>query len=163
MVQTIVNKKQALGMEGEFYDNSPRRVSPYIVTGTAAGEAAAIGRVYTEVAGKNQAAVLGGTGNFAGIAVEPKNYPVTGGLTPSLELADGTAAQLCRMGLIFVKSTTAVTPGQFALYDTATGEIQSTSETDSTKYPTGTALIPGAVFKFFSAAVGEVAVLQITD
>lgn len=163
MVQTTVYKKQALGMPGEFYDDSPRRVSPYIVSGVTDGAAAAIGLVFTEVSGKNQTAVLGGTGKFAGIAVNPKNYPVLGGLVPSLTLADGTPAQLCRMGLVFVMSATAVTPGQTALYNTSTGAIQSTSETDPTKFPAGTAAIPNSEFKFFSAAVGEVAVLQITD
>lgn len=162
MVQKSVYTKQALGMEGEFYDDSPRRVSPYIVTGVANGDSAAIGRVFTVTAAANQKAVLGGAGKFAGIAVNPKNYTVDG-LTASLDLADGTPAQLCRSGVLFVKSTTAVTPGQTALYATATGLIQSTSETDPTKYPAGTAAIPNSEFKFFSAAVGEVAVLQITD
>lgn len=162
MVQKTVYTKQALGMAGEFYDDSPRRVSPYIVSGIANGASAAIGKVFTVDTTANHKAVLGGAGTFAGIAVNPKNYTIDG-LVPSLDLADGTPAQLCRMGVLFVTSTTAVTPGQTALYDTTTGAIQSTSETDSTKYPAGTAAIPNSEFKFFSAAIGEVAVLQITD
>lgn len=161
MVQKNVYIKQALGMEGEFYDDSPRRVSPYIVSGTAAGVPAAIGKVFTEVAGSDQTAIMGGEGKFAGIAVNPKNFPVLGGLTPSLTLANGTPAQLCRMGLLFVKSTTEVTPGQIAAYNTTTGEISSVAAGGSA--PAGSALIPNSEFKFFSAAVGEVAVLQITD
>lgn len=161
MVQKNVYTKQALGMEGEFYDDSPRRVSPYIVKGTDAGVSAAIGKVFTVVDNANQKAVLGGAGKFAGIAVNPKNYPVLGGLNPSLDLADGTPAQLCRMGVLFVKSTTAVTPGQIAAYNNTTGEISSVAAGGNA--PAGSTLIPNSEFKFFSAAVGEVAVLQIND
>lgn len=161
MVQTTVYKRQALGMPGEFYDDSPRRVSPYIVSGVTDGAAAAIGLAFTEVSGKDQTAVLGGAGKFAGIAVNPKNFPVLGGLVPSLTIADGTPAQLCRMGLVFVLSATPVTPGQVAVYNTATGVISSAEA--GAEVPAGSAAIPNSEFKFFSAAVGEVAVLQITD
>ena len=42
MVQKSVYTAQALGVPGEFYDDSPRRVAPYILR-SAAGEIAAAG------------------------------------------------------------------------------------------------------------------------
>lgn len=44
MVQKSVYTAQALGVPGEFYDDSPRRVAPYILR-SAAGEIAATGSI----------------------------------------------------------------------------------------------------------------------
>lgn len=44
MVQKTVYTAQALGVPGEFYDDSPRRVAPYILR-SAAGEIAAVGSI----------------------------------------------------------------------------------------------------------------------
>ena len=44
MVQKSVYTAQALGVPGEFYDDSPRRVAPYILR-SAAGEIAAAGSI----------------------------------------------------------------------------------------------------------------------
>lgn len=44
MVQKTVNTAQAIGVPGEFYDDSPRRVAPYILR-SAEGEIAASGSI----------------------------------------------------------------------------------------------------------------------
>lgn len=42
MVQKTVNIAQAIGVPGEFYDDSPRRVAPYVLR-SAEGEVSAKG------------------------------------------------------------------------------------------------------------------------
>lgn len=49
MVQKTVNIAQAIGVPGEFYDDSPRRVAPYVLR-SAEGEVAAKGTAGNSVA-----------------------------------------------------------------------------------------------------------------
>lgn len=119
-----------------------------------------IGCVFT-AGDQDKVAVIGGTGEFRGIAVNPKNYPFWGGLKASLAMVDGVPGQLCRMGVLFVRVMSAVAPDYVGIYNAATGEISGMQSGGSV--PAGFKAIPNAVFKFFSAAAGEVAVLQLTD
>lgn len=128
--------------------------------GGAASIMPAIGLAYT--AGPSNGSVIpGGTGEFRGIAVNPKNYPVWLGLGPTLNMAVGDAGQICRMGVLFVRVGTAVEPDYTAAYNNQSGEIIGVKPSGSA--PSGYTAIPNSVFKFFSAAAGEVAVLQLTD
>lgn len=150
-VQTIVNQKLAFGVEGSFYDDSPRRVAPYSV------KAGAIACAYTVDAANPEAAVLGGEGVFAGIAVNSKEYPIIG-LEASLAFTKGAIAQLATMGHIIVKCTNEVAVGNACFYNTTDGTLSaaaSGTEVDNSKE------IPNSQFIFVSAEEGEVAVLQL--
>lgn len=120
-----------------------------------------IGRAYTAAEGREKTVVIGGTGEFRGIAVNPKNYPVYLGLAPSLAMAVGDAGQICRMGVLFVRVGSAVSPDYQAAYNNEDGEIIGFEASGSA--PAGYTAIPNSKFKFFSAAAGEIAVLQLTD
>lgn len=167
--QTQVRVFQPFGKPGSFYDNSPRRVDPYVVEGLSAGGGAIFGRVFTVAAdtptGDNPPetpkAVMGGTGVFAGILVNPNEHANPQNLVPTNAIDDGSMGGLCTMGRVIVEVKTAVTIGQSAIYSTSTGEISATS-TPSTP-GTGNALIPNAKFVYVPSAASNLAVLEITD
>lgn len=170
--QTEVRTFQPFGKPGEFYDNSPRRVDPYVVKGvTASGTStgAIFGRVYTIASdtptGDNPPgtpkAVMGGTGVFAGLLVNPDEHANPQNLTPSNALGDGTVGGLCKMGRVIVEVATAVTIGQSAIYTTATGAISSTST--PSEPGDGNVLIPNAKFFYVPSSANNLAVLELTD
>lgn len=152
-LQKTVNSKLAFGVPGDFYDDSPRRVAPYIVSGGA------IGCVYTVNSTDPSQAILGGTGVFAGLAVNSKEYALVG-LDASLEFVSGNVAQLCTMGHVVVKCEegTTVEIGQAAFYNETTGTIKAATAGSS---EAGYVEIKGSEFILVSAADGEYAVLQL--
>lgn len=150
-IQTQVNIKQAFGVVGDFYDDSPRIVDPYIVADGA------IGLYFTVSADDPKSATLGGEGVLGGIAVNSKEYALLG-TKASLEFQNGAVAQLCSMGRVVVKSTNAVTIGQVAFYNTTTGEI---SAGEAGAEVAGSKEIPNSKFVLVNALADEVAVLQL--
>lgn len=186
MVQKSVYTAQALGVPGEFYDDSPRRVAPYILR-SAAGEIAAAGSiafagnpadgdtleggalstvlptvacVFTAGDEDNEA-VIGGEGAFRGVLVGPKQYANYMNLEATMSLPDGSIGQLATMGHILVKVGNAVSPDDAAVYNNVTGEISGIESSGSV--PAGSTKIPNAKFILRSAAAGETAILEITD
>lgn len=150
-LQSTVNKQLAFGVVGSFYDDSPRRVAPYVVQG---GQ---IGYAYTVNASDPTQATVGGTGAFAGIAVNSKEYPITG-LDASLAFLPGANAQLCTMGHVLVVSTTAITVGMAAFYEQATGKIQAATSGSTVS---GWTEIPNSQFIFVSGEANTIGVLQL--
>lgn len=159
MVQTKVNIAQAIGVPGEFYDDSPRRVAPYILRKNG-DNIPAVALVFTAGTADNEA-VLGGTGAFRGICVGPKQYANYMNLEPTMTLPDGTIGQLATMGHILVTVANAVTPDNVAIYNTTTGAISGMAA--GRTVPEGSAAIPNSKFIFRSAAAGETAILELTD
>ena len=158
MLQKTVNTKQAFGLVGTFYDDSPRRVAPYNVNKTAGGTAATVGCAFTADTSDVTKAIMGGTGAFLGILVSPKEY-IINGLSASLEVQDGTIGQLCTMGHVIVKPTKAVTVGYVAAFNNTTGAIEAYANASSVGE--GSTLIPNAKFVFVNALANEPAVLEL--
>jgi len=155
MVQTVVNTKLAIGVVGEFYDNSPRRVHGYILAANGS-VLPAISKAFTKSA--EGIATVGGNGLFLGLAVNPKEQALHGGLTPSLVLKDGAQGSLCDMGHIVVKCTTAVTEGQACFYNTTDGTLAAAA---TGSVVAGHIEIKGSKFVFFNAAANEPAVVEL--
>lgn len=150
-LQKSVNQKLAFGVEGDFYDDSPRIVDPFIVS------EGRIGLYYTVTSADPTSATPGGTGVMGGIAVNSKEYALLG-TAPSLTFKAGVAAQLASRGRVIVKASTAVTIGQAGFYKTATGEIASGTAGASME---GFTEIPNSKFVLVNALAGEVSVLQL--
>lgn len=121
-LQTTVNKELAIGMEGEFYDDSPRRVTTYKGKKTDSANMK-IGVAFTSVTAEDEAQV-GGAGRFLGIAVNPKEYARYNNFNATMEIPDGVAVQLCTFGHILVKVAGDTTAGQVAFYSTTDGTIK---------------------------------------
>ena len=117
--QTSVNQKLAVGVNGDFYDNSPRRVDPYTIISSSAGS---IGKAYTIDSTDPTKVNLGGAGVFAGIAVNSKEF-VRNGLGATQDFVQYQEAELCTMGRIWLSIAADVTVGMAAYFNTTTGAI----------------------------------------
>lgn len=118
-LQTSVNQKLAVGVVGEFYDDSPRRVDPYTIGSQSAGS---IGKAYTIDASDPSKVNLGGSGVFAGIAINGKEL-ATNGLSASIDFAQYDEAEVCSMGRIWLSIADTVAVGDVAYFNTTTGAI----------------------------------------
>lgn len=165
-MQSSVAYNLSLGVVGEFYDDSPRRVRPAnIVSSSAANNV--IGRVFTittlgSADGTSTATVqAGGTGTFAGILVGPKEHATSGTtagtLQPTLTLPNYTIGQLATMGSIIVPLDAAADDTSALKYNNTTGVIGVGSA------GAGETAIPNAkVIRFATAAAG-LGVIQLTN
>lgn len=123
MVQTAVNQFQVIGVPGEFADDSPKRVAPYSCLVNESAQPT-VGYAFTQGSADNEA-IVGGTGEFLGILVEPKQYANFANLNPTLAVNPGTIGEICSMGHVFAKSATAFAPGYVAAYNNETGAISA--------------------------------------
>ena len=155
-VQKSVNQYQVLGVPGEFADNSPHRCAPYSCLANDTAQPT-VGYAFTQGTADNEA-IVGGTGAYLGILVEPKQYANYANLNPTLAVNPGTNGEICDMGHIFVTSATAVEPGYVAAFANATGAISAYAAAAS--IPEGSTQIPGKFIKV-SAAAGQVAILEL--
>lgn len=143
--QTSVNQKLAVGVVGDFYDDSPRRVDPKTIKSSSAG---AIGCAYTIDASDPSKVVLGGEGVFAGIAINSKEF-VRNGLAASLAFKQYDEAELCTMGRIWLSIADTVSVGMAAYYNTTTGAIVAAASGETIS---GCVEIAGSKFVEVSAA-----------
>lgn len=110
---------------------------------------------YSDVEGK---AVIGGSGVFAGIAVNPKEYAIYNNFNASLVLPNGVAGQLCTFGHINVRVTADVTIGQAAFYSNADGSIKGGTAGSSIS---GYTEIKNSKFVEINALAGKIARLEL--
>lgn len=155
-LQSTVNKQLAAGMEGEFYDNSPRRVTTYAGYGTQSADAK-IGAAFTLDALKEGKANVGGSGVFAGIAVNPKEYATYNNFNATLVIPSGVAVQLCTFGHIYVRVAADTTAGQVAFFSTTDGSIKGGTAGATVE---GFVEIKNSSFKS-AAASGKIAKLEL--
>jgi hypothetical protein len=156
MVQTAVNQYQVLGVPGEFADDSPSRVAPYSCLANSTAQPT-VGYAFTQGTADNEA-IVGGTGAFLGVLVEPKQYANYANLNPTMAVNPGTNGEICSMGHIFVTSLTEVKPNYVAAFDNATGAISGYAAAAS--IPETSTQIPGKFIKV-SAPAGQVAILEL--
>lgn len=155
-IQKSVNQYQVLGVPGEFADDSPHRCAPYTCLANETAQPI-VGYAFTQGEADNEA-VVGGTGAYLGVLVEPKQYANYANLNPSLAVNPGTFGEICDMGHIFVTSATEVKPGYVAAFDNTTGAISAYA--DAASIAEGSTQIPGKFIKV-SAAAGQVAILEL--
>ena len=119
---------------------------------------AKIGRAFTysDVEGK---AVIGGSGVFAGIAVNPKEYAIYNNFNASLVLPNGVSGQLCTFGRIFVRVTANVSVGQAAFYSNTDGSIKGATSGSSVS---GYTEIANSMFTDRDVLANGIAVLQLS-
>lgn len=153
--QTSVNQKLAVGVVGDFYDESPRRTDPYTIKSSSAGS---IGKAYTVDATDPSKVNLGGSGVFAGIAVNSKEF-ARSGLGASLDFAQYDEAELCTMGRVWLSIADTVTVGMAAYFNRTTGVITAAASGETIE---GCTEIPGSKFILVGASSTEpMCVLQL--
>lgn len=153
--QTAVNQKLAVGVVGDFYDDSPRRVDPYTIISSTAGS---IGCAYTVDSTDPSKVNLGGSGVFAGIAVNSKEF-VRHGLGATLDFAQYNECELCTMGRIWLSIAGTVSVGDAAFFNTTTGAITAAASGTSVA---GSTEIVGSKFVLVDGSSTEpMVVLQL--
>ena len=93
-------------------------------TDAIAGTNATIGRAFTLDA-DGSSAVMGGTGAFLGIFVNPHNQAVYNGLTPTLSVPDGVSGTMAKSGYIFVALANSANVGDGVFFTNATGVLSA--------------------------------------
>lgn len=153
----------AIALSGTFTSGS-NTVVPF-AGGADAGASVVIARAFTVSASDPKKAIVGGTGVFAGILVDPKAYPHFGvagdPLGATLSLPAGIIGDLATMGHILVPVAADVSVGYQAQYNQTTGEISGVSKGSSAS--AGCSLIPNSQFVFQPAEAGEIAILELAD
>lgn len=160
--QTQVNEFLAVGIPGEYADASPRREAGYILLSNTVDDVEyppVVANAFTFSADNDGYAQVGGSGVFAGVLVNPKQFANYQGLNATLELPSGLQGGLCTFGHIYVKPATAYTIGSVAAFDTTTGAINAYDS--SADVPSGYTLIENAKFIKYSGEADTIAVLEL--
>lgn len=147
MFQSTVNITLALGVVGEVFDNGPIRALPWNLESDP--QLNVVGRAFTVLDGGDPTPVnsgvtssanagvarAGGTGIFAGILINPKEYASFGTvgnpLGATLTLPDFTVGTLLTMGEIVVTLPNAVNVGDKVFYDNTTGVLGAQAASSS--------------------------------
>lgn len=141
--QTTVNIFSAFGVVGDVVYTGPIRAVPYVLVSDP--EANVIGRAFTVTNGAdpdpslNSAlpgeAVVGGTGVFAGILINSKEYPGFGTsgnpLAASITLPDEATGSLLQMGEVVVTLPAAANIGDLVFYDNDDGILETVAPSSS--------------------------------
>lgn len=135
--QSAVNIYNALGVAGDLAFDGPIRAVPYNLVSTP--QINTVGNAFTITNGGNPDTVkgsplagtaqVGGTGVFAGILVNSKEYASygtsSGSLNPTMNLPDNSIGSLAIMGEFFVNIDNQPNIGDLVTYAPVTGAISS--------------------------------------
>lgn len=156
MVQSTINIFQAFGKNATYADDSARRDKAYPLTAANNAEPV-LGRFYTlDSDGKCS---MGGTGIQLGIALNNGMVATFGGAAASVTVPDGTVADVCSFGHVFVASATSFDIGYGACYDEDTGVISGYDTSGSV--PANNVAITGAEFIQVAGGAGEIGILSL--
>lgn len=137
--QTTVPIYNTPGMPGDLAYTGPIRSTIYNLNSANSTPSNTVGNVFTITNGGNPdplgaapnagVARVGGTGKFAGILVNSKEYALyaTSGipLNPTLNLPDNTVGSLMTMGEVWVNVENQPSVGDLAYYDSTDGSIST--------------------------------------
>lgn len=154
--QTVVNVQQAAGIPGALFSDAPVRAQPAMLNSASAAYNVIGATAYTVVTadtGTNAASLVaqaGGSGAFAGILMNSKEYAAfgttAGPLSPSTTLPNAFIADLCLGGDLWVTLPGPANIGDQVAYDLTTGKLST--------YPTTTS--------FTGAIAGTTGALTVT-
>lgn len=159
--ETLVITAKVAGQDGNSIVTTETGSSSSFATATLTGgteEASAkIARAftYTDTEGKT---VIGGSGVFAGIAVNPKEYATYHNFDASLVLPNGVSGQLCTFGHLNIRVSDDVSVGQAAFYNINDGSIKGGTSGSSID---GYVEIKNSKFVDFDATSGKIAHLEL--
>lgn len=168
--QSTVNIWSAGGVVGELAFDGPMRAAPYNLFSN--GTPNLVGNAYTVTSGGNPepsgnsalagTATVGGTGVFAGILINPKDYAsygttgTNGPLAPTLVLPDYSIGQLAITGEYWVNLPGPASIGDLVTYDPLTGNLNSITPTAKFVGSSSTTTLTVASVSAGTIAVGQV-------
>ena len=166
--QSTLNIWSAAGVPGDLAFDGPMRSAPHNLF--SSGVPNVIGYVYTKTSGGNPdpvpgsanagTAQVGGSGQFAGILVNSKEYAsygmANGPLNPTMALPDNSIGELLTMGYIWVVLPGPANVGDQVEYDPATGALNSFTPTSQFTGSIATTTLTVSAVAAGSLAVGSV-------
>lgn len=162
--QTSIRTDQATGVVGDIAFAGPTRAIPGILN-TATASNNVVGRAFTHVSGSDTQVAAGGTGAFAGILFNSKEYttagPSTGALDATLALPNNTHVELLQMGYVFVTLSNAASIGDDVHFVQSTGALLGATAGSSPAG--GNTKVPNASVVFFSTTGAGMAVIRLTN
>lgn len=164
-IQNTIRQFPTDGFPGDFALDGPIRSQPVLLRTTDA-TLNVIGRAITMVAATDGVAIAGGTGAFAGILTNSKQYASLGGsggpLSPTLTLPNELPVQgtTTAPGIYVITSTTA-NIGDGVAYANATGILAAAPGGTP---PASHTLIPGASFiRRNITTAGTIGIIQLLN
>lgn len=165
--QTTVNVYNALGIPGDLSFDGPLRAQSYNLF--SSGTPNVVGYAYTSVngidpepsanSGNAATATVGGTGVFAGILSNPKEYAlrgVTGNpLGASLTLPDYAVGSLLYMGEVFVNLPGGAAVGDAVAFNQTTGALVSYPRTTAFTASIATTVLTVSAITAGSLQIGQ--------
>lgn len=152
--QTTVNKTLANGVVGEIYDDSIRKIDTFILESDPVVNT--IGYAFTS--GTEGKAACGGTDDFVGILVNPKQYANYNiGLGASNTVPDGIQASLCKFGRVWADVGGAGNVGDSIYYVNATGALGAGTA------GAGQTQIPNCKIFYYPATSNGLAVIELMN
>lgn len=152
------------GIEGNYYSLASSDANAVAAAFSGGVNAASVNPqiacAFTQT-GTDGQAMIGGTNDFAGVLVGPKQFANYQGLNATLELPNGIQGGLCTFGHIFVKPVSSFAPGYVAAYNNATGAINAYDI--ASNIPEGFTQIANAKFIKVSGNANDTAILQLGD
>jgi hypothetical protein len=163
MFQVPVESLQAGGYLGEVSKESPYRVQTWNINSDDEPGRSPIGAAYTEFS--DGEVRVGGTGEFVGILVQPKEYvayTTFGPLDPSFFIKDYSVGQFLDMGIVWVNLFGPGEVGDGLVYDIIEGQIHSAVTTPPSS---DFILIPNGkiIDKSITSLEGGLAKIQLTN
>jgi hypothetical protein len=134
--QPSVAIEMAAGFPGQPYLSGPHRAQPGTIVSAGTTYPNYVGYAYTASAGNDGECVVGGTGDFYGILINPQNFPLfgtsAGALAPTLALPQYSPGEFEYEGTaIWVTLPAAANVGDLVDYNTTTGAIVTRAKTGS--------------------------------
>lgn len=163
-LQTTVRVDQASGVVGDIAFTGPMRaIQATLNSGSAANNV--VGRAFTHVASNDNQVAAGGTGAFAGILFNSKEYvtsgPSTGALDATMALPNNAQVSLLQMGYVFVSLAGAANIGDDVHYVQATGALLAA--TAGAAPAGGNSVVPGATVVAQNTSGAGLAVIRLTN
>lgn len=163
-MQTAVYTNLAAGKPGDLFDNSPRRIDPFMLLNNTAGSGAPKVGCYFSISPTDPTqAILGYVegSTLGGILVNANQYANWNNLSPSLELPQYTLGDIASFARVYVKVAHNVTIGYLGCYNNTDGSIGAAAS--ATSVPEGYTLIPNSRFILTNASANGLAILELGD
>lgn len=167
--QSAVNIFSAAGVVGDLAFDGPMRAVPYNLN--SSGTPNIIGNAFTVTSGGSPdtalgatlagTAQVGGSGVFAGILVNSKEYAATSALAtsslnPIMTLPDNSIGMLATMGYYWVNLPGPASVGDLVTYDPLTGNLNSITPTATFTGSASTTTLTVSAVTAGTIAVGQI-------
>lgn len=160
--QSTVGLNQAFGVAGEIVSQGPIRSQPFTLVSTP--NANVIGNAFSVVS--EGVAKVGGTGDFAGILINPKSYATagasTGTLDPTLTLPDQSIGELLSMGEVLIPVSNSAKVGNRVAYNNTNGALLAIMDSASSA-GAGYTFVPNAKISRYDLPSAGLGVVTLTN